>query len=189
MGGLPSPRQPTPMREWKPADQVSFTAFYTDRHRPYLRFAYLQLGSDADAEEAVDRTFDAVMDAWQRMLEMDHPEKYAWTILKHRIVDQRRKRKLRPRPMDLMAFEAAVRNSGADPYEVLTDTIQFCAAVRGLTERQRDAVVHVYGLDFTVRQTAAVMGIEESSVRSLLRLARNRLTRRLNLPRGDKKAG
>ncbi|MFJ3840611.1 hypothetical protein ACIPY6_34595 [Streptomyces sp. NPDC090054] len=25
---------------------------------------YLQLGSDADAEEAVDRTFDAIMEAW-----------------------------------------------------------------------------------------------------------------------------
>lgn len=27
----------------------------------YLRYAYLQLGSDADAEEAVDKTFDTVM--------------------------------------------------------------------------------------------------------------------------------
>ncbi|MDX3761012.1 hypothetical protein ACWDBO_26220 [Streptomyces mirabilis] len=39
-----------------------------------MRYAYLQLGSDADAEEAVDLTFDQVMDRWPRMLRMENLE-------------------------------------------------------------------------------------------------------------------
>ncbi|WP_431040920.1 RNA polymerase sigma factor [Streptomyces sp. P1-3] len=190
--GLPSRRrQPIPMSEWKPAERLSFWAFHNSRFKGYMRFAYLQLGSDADAEEAVDRTFDAIMDAWQRMLEMNHLEKYAWTVLKRRIIDQQRMRRRRPEPADITAFEAAVKDTGVDPYEVLTGTIQFYAAVRRLSERQRDAVVLRYGLDCTSRQAAAIMGVEEATVRSLLRQARTRLAQLLDVPTeagGDGKA-
>ncbi|MEU4352836.1 hypothetical protein [Streptomyces sp. NPDC023838] len=63
-----------------------------------MRFSYLQLGSDADAEEAVDRPFESVMDAWPRMLSMEHLEGCTWTILKNRSIDQQRRRKTRPDP-------------------------------------------------------------------------------------------
>ncbi len=190
--GLPSRRQPaSPMRDWKPAARMSFVAFHRNRFKAYLHFAYLQLGSDADAEEAVDKTFDSIMDAWQRMLEMDHLEQYAWTILKRRIIDQARKRKLRPEPMNITAFEAAVKETVVDPYEVITGTIHFYTAVRRLSERQRDAVVLRYGLDCSTRQAAAIMGIEDATVRSLVRQACNRLARLLDVPTkssGDGKA-
>ncbi|MEV6057930.1 sigma factor [Streptomyces sp. NPDC052107] len=61
-----------------------------------MRYAYLQLGSDAEAEEAVDLTFDQVMDRWPRMLQMENPESYAWTILQRRIIDVHRKRQRHP---------------------------------------------------------------------------------------------
>ncbi|MET9424667.1 sigma-70 family RNA polymerase sigma factor [Streptomyces sp. NPDC006540] len=179
------------MSEWKHAERVSFWAFYTDRIKIYLRYAYLQLGSDADAEEAVDRAFDAIMDAWQRMLEMEHLEKYAWTVLKRRIVDQSRRRKVRPEPMDITAFEAALKDAVADPYEGLTGAIQFYAAVRRLSERQRDAVILRYGLDCSTRQAAALMGIDPATVRSLLSQACNRLAQLIDVPTkpsGDGKA-
>ncbi|WP_240512818.1 RNA polymerase sigma factor [Streptomyces griseoruber] len=72
-----------------------------------MRYAYLQLGSDADTEEAVDLTFDAVMDCWPRMLGMENLEGYAWTILKRRIIDMHRKRRRRPELMEAAAFEVA----------------------------------------------------------------------------------
>ncbi|WP_236246913.1 RNA polymerase sigma factor [Streptomyces sp. CC210A] len=147
-----------------------------------MSYAYLQLGSDADTEEAVDITFDAIMKHWHRMLEMDHPERYAWTILKRRIFDQQRKRRLRPEPMDITAFQAAIKEAGIDKYEVLTGTIQFYSAVRRLPERQRDAVILRFGLDYSTEAVAATMGIGEATVRSHISQACRRLARLLDVP-------
>ncbi|MER5933495.1 sigma factor-like helix-turn-helix DNA-binding protein [Streptomyces sp. NPDC002054] len=170
------------MSQWEPSARLSYWAFHTDRRPAYMRFAYLQLGSDADAENAVDATFDAIMNEWLRMLHMDRLEAYAWTVLKHRIVDQQRKRDRRPAPMDITAFEAALKEAVVDPYEVLTDTIQFYSAVSRLAERQRDAVLLRYGLHCTAGEAAAVMGVEEAIVRSHLRQAHRRLARLLDTP-------
>ncbi|MFJ7204888.1 RNA polymerase sigma factor [Streptomyces sp. NPDC098789] len=179
--GLPSRRQrpATPMSQWDTRARLSYWAFHTDRRPSYMRFAYLQLGSDADAENVVDATFDAIMNEWLRMLHMDRLEAYAWTVLKHRIVDQQGKRDRRPRPMDISAFEAALKDAAVDPYDVLTDSIQFYSAVSRLAERQRDAVLLRYGLHCTTGEAAHVMGVEEATVRSHLTQARRRLTRLL----------
>ncbi|MEU8582300.1 RNA polymerase sigma factor [Streptomyces abikoensis] len=165
-----------PMAQWPDAVRVSYWGFHAARRQDYMRFAYLQLGSDADAEEAVDAAFDAIMDHWHRMLRMKHLERYAWTVLKHRIIDQCRRRRRRAEPMDIAAFEAAMRDTTEeDPYEILTDSIQLYSLVRRLTERQRDAVVLRYGLDFTTSEAAKLMGTEEATVRSHLSQARRRL--------------
>ncbi|MDJ0382698.1 sigma-70 family RNA polymerase sigma factor [Streptomyces sp. G-G2] len=168
------------MSQWDPRARLSYWAFHTDRRPSYMRFAYLQLGSDAEAEDAVDATFDLIMSEWLRMLHMDRLEAYAWTVLKHRIVEQQRKHdRPRGRPMDFSAFEAALKDSATDPYDVLTDSIQFYSAVSRLAERQRDAVLLRYGLHCTTGEAARVMGIEEATVRSHLSQARRRLTRLL----------
>ncbi|MDX3589095.1 RNA polymerase sigma factor [Streptomyces europaeiscabiei] len=146
-----------------------------------MRYAYLQLGSDADAEEAVDLTFDAVMDCWPRMLEMENLEGYAWTILKRRIIDMHRKRRRRPELMDTAAFEAAVADHVEDPYDALTDAIALYTAVASLSERQRDAILLHYGMGFTAAEAAEVMGNEEATVRSQLRTGRERLAYTLKL--------
>jgi RNA polymerase sigma-70 factor (ECF subfamily) len=140
-----------------------------------MRYAYLQLGSDADAEEAVDLTFDQVMDRWLRMLKMENLEGYAWTILKRRIIDMHRKRRRRPELMDTAAFEAALADLTVDPYDTLTDAIELYGAVAALSERQRDAIVLYYGMGFSAAEAAVLMGNEEATVRSQLRTGRERL--------------
>ncbi|MET9696362.1 sigma-70 family RNA polymerase sigma factor [Streptomyces sp. NPDC006529] len=167
------------MSQWDTRARLSYWAFHTDRRPAYMRFAYLQLGSEADAEDAVDAAFDAIMNEWLRMLHMDRLEAYAWTVLKHRIVDVQRTRERRPRPMDISAFEAALKDAAVDPYEVLTDSIRFYTAVSRLAERQRDAVLLRYGLHCTTGEAAHVMGVEEATVRSHLSQARRRLARLL----------
>lgn len=98
---------------------VAQLAYWGFRQKPctdYMRYAYLHLGSDADAEEAVDLTFDQVMDRWLRMLQMENLEGHAWTILKRRIIDMHRKRRRRPELMETAAFEAALAGHPDDPY-------------------------------------------------------------------------
>ncbi|MER7340051.1 sigma-70 family RNA polymerase sigma factor [Streptomyces sp. NPDC000075] len=171
------------MSQWDPTARLSYWAFHTNRRPAYMRFAYLQLGSDADAEDAVDATFDSIMHEWLRMLHMDRLDAYAWTVLKQRIVDwqQRRDPRLRrPEPMDISAFEAALKEAHPDQYEVLTDTIRFYRAVARLAERQRDTVMLRYGLRCTPGEAAAVMGVDEATVRSQLGQAHRRLARLLD---------
>ncbi|MFD8981604.1 sigma-70 family RNA polymerase sigma factor [Streptomyces sp. NPDC059564] len=187
--GLPSrKRRPTPMSQWDPSARLSYWAFHTNRRPAYMRFAYLQLGSDAAAEDAVDATFDSIMNEWLRMLHMDRLDAYAWTVLKQRIVDGQRRqdpRRRRPEPMDTTAFEAALKEAHADRYEVLADTIRFYSAVSRLAERQRDTVILRYGLQCTPGEAASVMGVDEATVRSQLGQAHRRLARLLDASAGS----
>jgi RNA polymerase sigma-70 factor (ECF subfamily) len=170
------------MSQWDPTARLSYWAFHANRRPAYMRFAYLQLGSDAEAEEAVDATFDSIMSEWLRMLHMDRLDAYAWTVLKQRIVDRQRRRSPWPEPMDISAFEAALKEANADQYEVLTDTIRFYSAVSRLAERQRDAVLLCYGLQCSPGEAAAVMGVDEATVQSHLGQAQRRLARLLDTP-------
>ncbi|MBT2480693.1 sigma-70 family RNA polymerase sigma factor [Streptomyces sp. ISL-94] len=182
--GLPSRRRrPAPMSQWDPTARLSYWAFHANRRPSYMRFAYLQLGSDAAAEEAVDAAFDSIMGEWLKMLHMDRLDAYAWTVLKHSIVDRQHRRhpwQQQPEPMDISAFEAALKEAHADQYEVLTDTIRFYSAVSRLAERQRDAVLLRYGLQCSPGEAAAVMGVDEATVRSYLGQAHRRLARLLD---------
>ncbi|AYV25117.1 RNA polymerase sigma factor (plasmid) [Streptomyces sp. ADI95-16] len=177
------------MDDWSTDNQLTFWAFHERRYTKYLRYAYAQLGSDADAEEAVAHTFEQIMKKWLYMLGMESLDGYAWSILKGRIVDARRKRAKRPEPTDVSAFEAVLAD-GRDDFELLAGTIHFYTAVRRLSERQRDAVVLRYGFDLSTAEAAELMGVEDATVRSQLRLARNRLRQLLANPgntNGDRK--
>ncbi|MBT2543879.1 sigma-70 family RNA polymerase sigma factor [Streptomyces sp. ISL-44] len=183
--GLPSRRRrPTPMSQWDPTARLSYWAFHANRRPAYMRFAYLQLGSDEAAEDAVDATFDSIMGEWLRMLHMDRLDAYAWTVLKRCLIESRNRRHPwqphRPEPMDISAFEAALKEAHADQYEVLTDTIRFYSAVSRLAERQRDAVLLRYGLQCSPGEAGAVMGVDEATVRSYLGQAHRRLARLLD---------
>ncbi|PWJ02371.1 RNA polymerase subunit sigma-24 [Streptomyces sp. NWU49] len=170
-----------PIDQWDVAAQMSYWAFHQQRRIDYMRYAYLQLGSDADAEEAVDLAFDRMMDRWLGMLQMENLEGYAWTILKRRIIDMHRKRRRRPELMETAAFEAALAEHVEDPYDTLADAITLYTAVSALSERQRDAILLHYGLGFTAAEAAEVMGNQEATVRSQLRTGRRRLTTLLKL--------
>lgn len=179
-GAVGAPRA-VPIDQWDVTAQMAYWAFHQQRRTDYMRYAYLQLGSDADAEEAVDLTFDQVMDRWPRMLQMENLEGYAWTILKRRIIDMHRKRRRRPELMETAAFEAALADHVDDPYDTLTDAIALYAAVASLSERQRDAILLHYGMGFTAAEAAVVMGNEKATVRSQLRTGRQRLANLLRL--------
>lgn len=173
-GGAVPAHEPA-MDQWPTARRISFWAFHHARRPDYLSYAYLQLGSDADAEEAVDATFDKLVDKWEQMLRMENLEGYAWTVLKRRILDLLRKRNRRPALVDIATFEATARADRADQFAALEDSLELYAAVSALPERQRDAFILRYTLDHSTAEVAALMGVEEATVRSHLSQACRRL--------------
>ncbi|GAA2917215.1 hypothetical protein GCM10020221_11670 [Streptomyces thioluteus] len=69
------------MTDRAPADALAFRAFRLAHRDGYLRFATDRLGSEAEAEAAVERAFEAIRDAWPGMLRMAHLERHAQELL------------------------------------------------------------------------------------------------------------
>lgn len=166
---------------------VSLDAFLAQVERRAFRMAELQLGHREDA-------FDAVQDAMLRLVR-HYREKPAgewaplfWGILRRRIVDLQRRRKVRSIVVgwlgggrdgdgeELPAWEPADRAPG--PLDRLQDAQSYrdmAAAVRRLPQRQREAFMLrvLEGLD--VAETARAMGCSEGSVKTHLSRAMHHL--------------
>lgn len=168
-----------------PADFRAFHQMYRAR---YVRWADLHLGSRADAEEAVDVTFEQLAIDWRHVLTQPVPEAYAWKVLKHRIIDIARARGRRPSVVEVAAFETRALHQAVDPIGELEQSLSIYQAINALPDRQRDIIVLRYCLGYDTPATADVLGITEAGVRSTARYARRRLKEALELAgyeRGD----
>jgi RNA polymerase sigma-70 factor, ECF subfamily len=166
---------------------ATLDAFLAQVERRAFRMAELQLGHREDA-------FDAVQDAMLRLVRhyRDKPagewSPLFWGILRRRVVDLQRRRKVRSIVVgwlgggrdgdgdELPAWEPA--DTGPGPLDRLQDAQSWrdmTAAVRKLPQRQREAFMLrvLEGLD--VADTARAMGCSEGSVKTHLSRAMHHL--------------
>ena len=166
---------------------ASLDAFLAQVERRAFRMAELQLGHREDA-------FDAVQDAMLRLVRHYRdkpPGEWAplfWGILRRRIVDLQRRRKVRSIVVgwlgggrdgdgeELPAWEPA--DGAPGPLDRLQDAQSYrdmAEAVRRLPQRQREAFMLrvLEGLD--VAETARAMGCSEGSVKTHLSRAMHHL--------------
>ena len=165
---------------------VSMNAFLAQVERRAFRMAEINLGHREDA-------LDAVQDAMLRLVKhySDKPAQewtpLFWGILRRRIVDLQRRRKVRSIMVgwlggkdedgdELPLWEPA--DTGPGPLERLHDAQSYAdmaAAVKLLPQRQREAFMlrMLEGLD--VAETAQAMGCSEGSVKTHLSRALQRL--------------
>ncbi|WP_199097051.1 RNA polymerase sigma factor [Dyella sp. ASV21] len=165
---------------------ASMDAFLAQVERRAFRMAELNLGHREDA-------LDAVQDAMLRLVKHygdKPPQEWTplfWGILRRRIVDLQRRRKVRSIMVnwlggrdedgeELPAWDPADTSPG--PLERLHDSQSYAdmaAAVKKLPQRQREAFMLrvLEGLD--VAETAQAMGCSEGSVKTHLSRALQRL--------------
>jgi RNA polymerase sigma-70 factor (ECF subfamily) len=166
---------------------ATLNAFLAQIERRAFRMAELQLGHREDA-------MDAVQDAMLRLVKhyRDKPaDEWAplfWGILRRRVVDLQRRRKVRSIVVgwlggghdsdgdDLPSWDPADRGPG--PLDRLQDAQSYqdmAAAVKKLPQRQREAFMLrvLEGLD--VAETARAMGCSEGSVKTHLSRAMHHL--------------
>jgi len=169
------------------ATPATLDAFLAQVERRAFRMAELHLGHREDA-------MDAVQDAMLRLVRHYRDKPAAewaplfWGILRRRVVDLQRRRKVRSimvgwlgggRDADgdeLPAWEPA--DTGPGPLDRLNDAqswADMAAAVRQLPQRQREAFMLrvLEGLD--VAETARAMGCSEGSVKTHLSRAMHSL--------------
>ncbi|MEU3350158.1 sigma-70 family RNA polymerase sigma factor [Streptomyces sp. NPDC037389] len=168
-----------------PGMPADFQAFHQLYRGPYVRWAQLHLKSRADAEEAVDLAFEQLAVAWPDVLRQPAPEAYAWKVVKNRTTDLARARGRRPVLVDNAAFETTTLRQADDPIDALVESLALYQAINALPDRQRDVMVLRFGLCYSTKETARILGITEAGVRSTVRYARKRLRQTFGLEEGE----
>ncbi|MFG2989604.1 sigma-70 family RNA polymerase sigma factor [Streptomyces sp. NPDC048257] len=153
----------------------SFKAFHALNYRGYAQYAFAQLPSRAAAEEAVTEAFAVLLANWHSFLSAEQPAAWAWKVLRHTVQSHPGFRTPEPRLPQLMdaARGALERLEGG--------SLGLYEAIARLPGRQFDVIVMRHLLGYSSGETANLLGVSPSTVRSLSHSARRRLARELHL--------
>jgi len=151
-------------------EATAFEDFFA-RVEPRLRAALTSLYGADMGREATAEALAWSYEHWDRMRSMEHPIAYLYRV------GQTRTRRLRRRTGITFAPELAVPAPEVDP--------RLGGALAELPERQRVAVMLVYGNDWSHGEVAALMGITTSTVATHVARALEHLRRSLEVAADD----
>lgn len=172
--GLPDSPFSVPIQAAARVDEDTFERVYRAHHAHVYRYVLGLTRSHADADEVAGETFARAYQAWHDIPDAALP----WLLLTARRIATDRWRRAR------RFAGLAARRVGppADAGEPVTEFwLWFEAVARVLTDRQREALVLRYHQDLTDADIAAIMGVSESGVRSLVARALEALRARPEL--------
>ena len=147
--------------EWSPDRAV--IELYSLHYRALVRLAALLVRDTPTAEEVVQDSFVAMHGGWQRLRDAEKALAYlrqavvnrSRSVLRHRTVVDKN---LQKAPPDMPSAEHGAL--------VLLERSAVVAALRGLPDRQREAIVLRYYADLSETQIAETLGISPGSVKT-----------------------
>jgi RNA polymerase sigma-70 factor (sigma-E family) len=159
---IPVSLRPLPAKLEMTAEEA-VTQLYTGHYRSLVRLAVLLVRDEPTAEEVVQECFIAMHDGWHRLREEDKALSYlkqavvnrSKSVLRHRSVVDRNAPKPAP---DMPSAEHGAMS--------LLERSAVITALRGLPDRQRQALVLRYYADMSEAQIADMMGISKGAVKS-----------------------
>lgn len=131
--------------------EVEFTDF-VESNEPRLRIAFLAAYGPERGREATAEALAYAWEHWNRVRDMEKPIGYLY-----RVGQSKTRLRMTPRPDVLPP---------SNPHDGFEPGLP--KALDGLSRRQRMAVVLVHGYGWTQHETAEVMSVSESSVRTHL---------------------
>ena len=151
----------TARAEWSPDRAV--IELYSEHYRALVRLAALLVRDTPTAEEVVQDSFVAMQGGWQRLRDTEKALAYlrqavvnrSRSVLRHRTVVDKN---LQKAPPDMPSAEHGAL--------VLLERSAVVAALRGLPDRQREAIVLRYYADLSEAEIATAMGISRGAVKS-----------------------
>ena len=151
----------TERAEWSP--DLAVVELYTEHYRSLVRLAALLVRDTPTAEEVVQDSFIAMHGGWERLRDTEKALAYlrqavvnrSRSVLRHRTVVDKNMQKP---PPDMPSAEHGAL--------VLLERSEVVAALRGLPERQREALVLRYYADLSEAEIATAMGISRGAVKS-----------------------
>jgi RNA polymerase sigma-70 factor (ECF subfamily) len=133
--------------------------------------------SREEAEDLVQETYARVL-ARPRFLRGEDELGYLLRSMRNTLVSQRRAQSRRPQEAPLVDDLAAAGRAVDDPAEVVQNR-EVYAAIRGLPEEFRDALVAVDVAGLSYGEAARMLGVPEGTLTSRLFRARDRMAQRL----------
>jgi RNA polymerase sigma-70 factor, ECF subfamily len=147
-------------------------------HLPRLyRAARAWSGSRDEAEDVVQETYARVL-ARPRFLRGEEELGYLLRALRNTLISQHRAQSRRPVTTPLLEDVAVSSSAGEDPAEA-AEKHEVYAAIHGLPEEFRDALVAVDIVGLSYGEAARALGIPEGTVTSRLARARDRVAEQL----------
>ena len=142
-------------------DKEEFAARTEAVRQRLYRTAYLYLGSEADALEAVDEAVYQALRALKKLREPEHFETWLTRILLNECHRELRRRKR------VAGEDALPDTAGPDDY----DALPLREAVRRLPEELRAVVILRFFTGYTQAETAAALDIPQGTVATRQRRA------------------
>jgi RNA polymerase sigma-70 factor, ECF subfamily len=143
-----------------PAGPLSFEELFLSVHDRLYRALYFITGSSADAEELMQDAFLKLWERWDRIDAIDDPVAYLFRVS----LNGARMRARRARVVARMIVPPASTRDPFDDIDVHEDVRRM---LRGISPRQRAAIVLTEILGYSSEQAARIMGIKPTTVRVL----------------------
>ncbi|MEU4500080.1 SigE family RNA polymerase sigma factor [Streptomyces sp. NPDC024089] len=151
------------------AQEDQYLGFVAERAKALYRSAYVLAAGDTHlAEDLVQETLSRVYVHWKRVARADSPAAYAQTVLVRTSLTLRRRRSTGERPTGNMPDSAA-----AGPDAALRLTL--LDALGQLPPRDRAVLLLRYWEDRSIEETAGMLRLSSSAVRSRGTRALNRV--------------
>ncbi len=152
-----------------------YASFVRARAQALLRSAYLLTGDQQLAEDLVQEALARTHQAWSRLREVGNAEAYARRTMYHVHVSVwRRRRGLRE---ELPGNLPEPAKGHADEAESIAVRMTLEQALRSLSTRQRSVVILRYFDGCTDAESAEILGVSVSTVKTQLARALNQLRR------------
>jgi RNA polymerase sigma-70 factor (sigma-E family) len=143
-----------------PADEQEYREFVGARMEPLRRTAYLLCRDWHSADDLVSITIGKLYRRWRRVRAAENVDAYVRGVLVHAWLDERRRPWRREAPAAEPPEVAGTASSGVEDRLLLLDLLA------QLPPRRRAVVVLRFYCDLSVAETAAVLDINEGTVKS-----------------------
>lgn len=145
----------------------AFDEIYKRNLRTVYRIAYMRLGNAADAEDAVQNVFLRYLRHPKQFDSEEHEKAYFIRAVRNESVNVL----CSPWHSRRTDFDDLPERGAEDPYP--DDTVR--RALRAIPVKYREVLYLFYYEEYTTRQIAALLGQNESTVRTRLQTARRKL--------------
>ena len=154
---------------------------YQRFEQPLLRTATRLLGNKADAEDAVQQVFAALIGASARLTEVNDLSAYLFSSLRRAAQKTATRARRQPIADTELAADAAVTASGCAVESPRNERLERCLA--NLPLKQREIIAMKIDGELTFAQIGEVLGVSPNTAASRYRLALEKLRTALGAPK------
>lgn len=166
------------------AAAASFDAFYDQYQDVWVRYAHAKTGSRDAAEQIADAVTAHMAESWQQVQRTQSAARHAWKVLKATVARWLDERGPGSAFVETAAFDRVERvlKRSRERFAAMEESLGLYSAISRLPERQYDAIVLRFVLEYPYGTVATLLGVPEGTVRSNVRHAKKRLAEDLGMP-------